>query len=76
MKGRRPEVFCSQKFLKNSQENSCAGASFSVTLEAATLQLYLKETPAQLLPLEFSEVVKNSYFEESLGTVASIYASY
>ena len=45
-------------------------------LEVATLQLYLKETPAQLLPLQFSEVVKSSYFEESLGTVASIYASY
>ena len=35
------------------------------------LQLYLKETPAQVFPCEICEIFKNTYFAEHLQTTVS-----
>ena len=36
------------------------------------MQLYLKETPAQVFSCEYCKIFKNTYFEEHLRTAASI----
>ena len=50
------------KFSQNSQENSCARASFLIKLQAETCNLISKETLAQLLSCEFCEIFKNTFF--------------
>ena len=47
------------------QENTCAGVSFLVNLQAEGLQLYLNETPAQVLSYEFYLISQNTYFQNS-----------
>ena len=42
--------------------------------KVAGLQLYLKETPTRIFSREICENFKNNYFEEHLGTVASVIA--
>ena len=61
----RPEVLCKKMFLKiskNSQENTCAWVSFLIKLQSWGLQLYWKETPAQVFPCEFCEIFKTTFF--------------
>ena len=36
------------------------------------LAILLKETPTQVLCCEYCEIFKNTYFEEHLGTAASV----
>ena len=45
--------------------------SYLIKLHTGGLQLYLKETPAQGIFGEFSEILKNSSFTENLWTTVS-----
>ena len=60
------------RFSHYSQENPWLESIFN---EVATggLQLYLKETPTQVFFYKYCEIYKNTYFEEPLRTVASVY---
>ena len=53
---------------QNSQENTCAGDSFLIKLQAPVLQLMKKESLAQLFSWEFCEISKNTFFTEHLQT--------
>ena len=44
------------------KENTCAVVSFLIKLQTEDLQLYLNETPAQILSYEFCLVSQNTYF--------------
>ena len=63
----RPEAVaqkCSvkQAFLEisqNSQENTCARVFFLIKLQASALQLYLKETLAQVFSCKFCDISRN-----------------
>ena len=59
------------KIWQNSQENTCAGVYFSITLQASGLQLYLKETLAKVFSIEFCEIFKNIYFYRTPLVTAS-----
>ena len=48
------------------QENICARVSFLIKLKASGLQLYWKETLAQLFSSEFCKISKNTIFTEHL----------
>ena len=50
------------KFSQNSQENTCARASFLIKLQAETCNFISKETLAQLLSCKFCEIFKNTFF--------------
>ena len=50
------------KISQNSQEDTCARISFLIKLQAWELQLYKKETLAQVLSFEVYEVFNNTYF--------------
>ena len=54
------------KILQNSQEHTCARASFLTMLQASILQLIKKETLAQLFLYEFCEIFKSAFFIEHL----------
>ena len=54
------------KVLQNSQEHTCARASFLTMLQASILQLIKKETLAQLFLYEFFEIFKSAFFIEHL----------
>ena len=57
--GSHPEMFCKLQFLKisqNSLENTCAKSA------GHGLQLYEKETPAQVVSSEFCGIFNNTYF--------------
>ena len=65
---------CSMKkvFLEisqNSQENTCARASFLIKLQA--YNFIKKETLTQVFSCEFCKIFKNTYFTEHLWTTAS-----
>ena len=53
------------KILLNSQEKTCAGASFSIRLQAWPVT-FTKETLAQKFFCEFCETFKNNYYVEDL----------
>ena len=55
-KGSLRKVFL--KILENSEENIFAGVSFSKGYRPSGLQLYLKETPAQVFPYEFEKLLR------------------
>ena len=55
----------------NSQENTCARASFLINSQAWGLQLYLKKTLAHAFSCEFCEISKNILFIEHLWMTAS-----
>ena len=59
------------EILQNSQESTCATALFLIKLQALALQLYLKETVAQVFSYEFCEISKNTFFTEDLWATAS-----
>ena len=58
---------------KNSQENTCAWVSFLIILQALGLQLYLKETLAQVFFCEFSEISKSTCFNRTPLLAASVF---
>ena len=77
-KYRRSHQRCSVKkkvlleISQNSQENTCARVSFLIKLQALGLQLYLKETLAQMVvSCEFCKISKNNFSSEHLGMTAS-----
>ena len=41
-------------------------------MQALGQQLYLKETPTQVLSREICKIFKNTYFEEHLRTTAAV----
>ena len=49
------------KISQNSQGNTCANLIFNKVAEII-LQLYQKETLAQLFPCEYCEIFKNTFF--------------
>ena len=51
--------------LQNSQENTCARASFLTKLEASVSAK--RETVAQVFPCEFCEVSKNTFLQNTSG---------
>ena len=57
------------KMLQYSQENTNAGVC------PAGLQLYYKETPTQVLPYEYCDIFKNSFFYISTSVAASVHSS-
>ena len=52
--------------------NTSAGVSYLIKSQIEDLQLHLKGIPAQVLPSEFCEVFKNTYFVKHLRTTASV----
>ena len=72
---KQPARRCSVKkvFLEisqNSQENTCARISFSIKLQASDL----KETLAQVLFCEFSEISNNTFFYRAPPVTASVFS--
>ena len=51
------------KISQNSQENTCARASFLIKLQASVSNFIKKETLAQVFSCEFCEVFKKSMVE-------------
>ena len=72
-----PEVFCKGKvFLEisqNSQENTCAGVSFLIKLQAEACNFIKKETLAQVFSYEFCEISKNTFFRRTPLVAASVF---
>ena len=65
------------KILQNSEENTCARASFLIKLQAlgpATLNEKRLQHSCSLA--NFSEILTSTYFEEHLQTAASVMNSY
>ena len=65
-------MFCKKKVLleisQNTQENTCARASFLIKLQACN---YIKkEIVAQVFSCEFCKISKNSFFTERLVAAA------
>ena len=64
-------MVCSMKkvlleILQNSQESTCARASFLIKFQTSDLQLNLKKTLAQVFYCEFYEISKSTFFMEQL----------
>ena len=62
---------CSVKMMflgisQNSHENTCARVSLLIKLQAEACNFIKKETLAQVLSCEFSEISKNTFFIEDL----------
>ena len=55
---------------QNSEENNCAGISFSTKLQADYCR---KEIPAHVFPYKMGEIFKNIFFKEDLRTTDSRY---
>ena len=67
-------MFCKKGVLENFTKltgNTCARISSLIKLEAWVLQLYNKETLAQMFSCEFYEIFKNSIFYGTLSVTAS-----
>ena len=57
-------MFCWRVFLKISQtskENTCAGVSFLIKLQAFAFNFIIKETQAQVFSCEFREISENAF---------------
>ena len=60
-------MFLKKVFLKipeNSQENTCARGSFLIKLQVSACNFIKKETLAQVLSCEFSEIFKKTLFHK------------
>ena len=64
------EVFL--EISQNSEENTCARVSFLIKLQAWALQLYKRETLAQVFSFEFCEISKKTFFYRTALVAASI----
>ena len=60
------------KISQNSQENLCQSLLFN---KVAGLQLYWKNTLAQLFSYDICEIFRNKFFTEYLRATASAYAN-
>ena len=70
----RPEVFCKKIFLeisKNSQENTCARASFLIKSQACSF--IKKDALAQVFSCEFYEIFKNTFFHRTPLVATSVH---
>ena len=56
----------------NSQENTCARVSFSITWQAADYKFIKKETLAHIFSCELREISKNFFSIEHLPMTASV----
>ena len=56
------------KFSQNSQENTCAGVSFLIKLQALGLQLYQKGDSGKVV---FCKILKNTFFYRTTLVAAS-----
>ena len=67
-------VLCKKVFLEisqNSQENTCARVSFLKSCRPQAWNFIKKKALAQVLPCEFCEISKNTFFTEQLWTTTS-----
>ena len=69
-------MFCKKKVFfeisQNSQENTCAWASFLIKLQVLGLQLYLKrDSGTGVFACELCKISKNTFSTEQLETTAS-----
>ena len=62
-----PVVFCKKGISQNSQESTCARASFLTKFQTLVRQLYWKEPPTQVL---FCELKNFSFCGTPLATVS------
>ena len=60
------------EILQNSQENTCATASFVIKLQASACNFIKKETLARVFSFDFCEICKNTFFTEHLRATTSI----
>ena len=60
------------EILQNSQENTCATASFVIKLQASACNFIKKETLARVFSFDFCEISKNTSFTEHLRATTSI----
>ena len=63
-----PKVFYKKVFLKfsqNSQENTCARASFLMKLQASACNFIKKETLAQAFSCEFCGISETSFLQNT-----------
>ena len=60
------------EILQNSQENTCATASFVIKLQASACNFIKKETLARVFSFDFCEISKNTFFTEHLRATTSI----
>ena len=58
---------------QNWQENTCATVSFLIKLQALGVQLYQKDTVAQVFSCEFCEISKNTFFYGLSLVAASVH---
>ena len=58
---------------QDSQENTCARASFLIKLQASGSNFIKKETLAQVFSCEFCEIFKNAFFIEHLRVTATVF---
>ena len=69
-----PEVFSKKGVLRNfvklTGKHPCE-SPFLIKLQTSALQLYLKKTLAQVLPCEFREISKNTFFHRKPLVAAS-----
>ena len=59
------------EILQNSQENTCARASFLIKLQTSACNFIKKETLAQVFSCEFCEISKNIFFYRTPPVAAS-----
>ena len=59
------------KIVQNLRENIYTRVSFLTKLQDGVLQVYEKETPAQVFSCEIRAIFRNTYFVETLRVVAS-----
>ena len=62
--------------LQNSQEITCARASFLIKLQSQAYNFIKKETLAQMFPCEFCEISKSNFFTEHLWVPLWIFHCY
>ena len=60
------------EILQNSQESTCATASFVIKLQASACNFIKKETLARVFSFDFCEISKNTFFTEHLRATTSI----
>ena len=66
-------VFFKKAVLKNfalSTGNTCVGVRFLKSCRPLDLQLYEKDTPAQVFSCEYFRIFSSTYFEKHLQTAA------
>ena len=56
---------------QNSQEHTCARASFLMKFHAGACNFIKKDTLAQVFSCEFCEISKNTFFTEHLRVTAT-----